>query len=497
MFALALFSRKGNVMKKRITVYIFLLTLLVGVFGSVSVYASEINFEQCKFYSIATQSVLSYEVDEDVCSGQVIGNLNITDISTENFGVVGIRDGKYNSLNYLIFSSESFDVSLTRTHFYYDFNYDKFSSWSGSLGMEQWVEGSDDWYCTKTYELSSTKVDNIYYVSLGSHQAFSSSELETVSCVGSGYVFDITAEEYDSITNKYKLAYYLSNNILGNYGDDLTQAPNVSVDEYVEPKEPVYNAELGHLQNIRRQARFLGSSSGTNQDYQFEFSYGLTTSTGFDLRTEGADVEYLVKIKGGYETLFGNYYSLPTVKTDSFYAGNGVDSFVIYSETFNNLVQSFRTDDVPITASLEYTEYVYARPILKDGADTYYGLWSRIYSEDGSYRVDYGTTPDGMVSTEGDTENEEFESVGSDDVDNSLGSGSDWEDAESNSRPDNNNSLTDDELIEQAGSLIEQIGEIPQFISELFSFLPSWCLTLFGVGFGLIVFLIIYKLVRG
>lgn len=483
-------------MKKRLTVFIFLLTMMVGMLGSVSVYAGEVDYSQAKFNSVAMQTIVNYKnSDSETVSGTVIANFFIDEINTDDYSVYGVLNEKYDDIYYYVCSDSSFTVTYTKNYFYSGFD-----DYNLGYGLIESESGSGVYYKTQTLTTKSSSMNGVYYVCLGWSQAFANTAFEVVSSSGSGYVFSMTADEYNatpsSYTQEQATAYYLINNVLSVYGDDVSKAPNVSIDEYVEEKDPVYNADLGYLQNIGRQVIYKGAS-GTNQDYKFKYTYGLTTSTGFDLRTEGADVEYLIKVKGGYKTLFGNYYSLPTVMSDSFYAGNGMSYFYIDSETFNDLVLSFRTDDVPFTASLSYIEYVYMRPILKDGADVFYGLWSKVYVEDGSYKVDYGTTSDGNVSAEGDGEDDDFNSVGSGGVSESLGSGSDWDEAESNSKPSGSTSTTDDELLEQAESLVSQIGEIPQLIATLFSFLPSWCLTLFGVGFGILVLLIIYKLIRG
>lgn len=486
-------------MKKKITVFIFLLTMLVGMLGSVSIYASEVNYSQAKFNSVVSQTIINYKnSDSETLSGTVIANFSIDEINVGDYGVYGVLGEKHNDIYYYVCSDSSFTVTYTENYFYSGFDeYDSFVGYN--YGLIESESGSGVYYKNNTITTESSSWNGVYYVCLGWSQVFSSSAFDVVSCSGSGYVFSMTEEEYNATSGRgqdIRTAYYLIDNVLAVYGDDVTKAPNISIDEYIEENEPVYNADLGCLQNIGREVIYK-RASGTNQDYKFKFTYGLTTSTGFDLRTEGADVEYVIKIKGGYDTLFGNYYSLPTVVSDSYYSGNGMSYFYIDSETFNNLVLSFRTDDVPITATLNFTEYVYMRPILKDGTCTYYGLWSKVYGDEGDYKVDYGTTPDGNVSDEEDGEDDSFTSFGSDDVTDSIGGGDDWDEAESNSKTNDDTSVDTDDLMENAESIVKQIGQIPQLIADLFSFLPSWCLTLFGVGFGVLVLLIIYKLIRG
>ena len=44
---------------------------------------------------------------------------------------------------------------------------------------------------------------------------------------------------------------------------------------------------------------------------------------------------------------------------------------------------------------------------------------------------------------------------------------------------------------------VSGIGDVPKIIADIFSFLPSWCLDLIGIGFALLMILIVVKFIRG
>lgn len=268
------------------------------------------------------------------------------------------------------------------------------------------------------------------------------------------------------------------------------------------------SSDLGYLQNIQCTTLVKNAYTDTSNEYagekKYKFSYSLTTSTGFDLRSSGADVEYCIKIKGGYTTLLNDYKSLPTVVSDCLSAGNGNFNFYIESGVLNELYSSFRSDASMMAKTIDSQIYIYMRPIQSENGVKKYGGWSRIKFDKGNIQVsqltvDNGTTSTGAISSEADGEEDDFVIENSTTGNSSYGSGSDFEEAESNASSSNTNSSNweEDETLEYVKSYVQMIGEWPVIIGSIFSFLPDWVLGTVSVSFALILFLIIYKLVRG
>ena len=264
-----------------------------------------------------------------------------------------------------------------------------------------------------------------------------------------------------------------------------------------------YDNELGYLQNIKYTALKTGNSSNTgDSDYRFKVSYSLKTSTGVSLKDEGVGVQWLVKLKGGYETLMGEYNSLPTVNSSYYHIMDKSNHFYIDSGLYNDLVNEFRTSDVPFTASLKYTTYIYCRPYRFSSSGNTYGLWSRIDNKGGVTTINNGTTSTGDVSKESDGEDDDFISESTSTNKPEFGSGTDWDDAESNAGPTdsigtvigNNFNFGDvlsifNSFKSGLGEFIKAMGDFPQLIAKTFPFLPTFITSAIGLGFLMAVVL--------
>lgn len=286
----------------------------------------------------------------------------------------------------------------------------------------------------------------------------------------------------------------------------------VNVPEFSD-SQALYSTDLGHLQNIICSTLVTDSNAvgdktnNTANRYSgnktWKYTYSYATSTGFDLRQDGADVQYCVKIKGGYTTMTGSYNSLPTVVSDYCYVGNECNYFYIGANglSLNDLYAEFRTDASMWAKTIDDTVYVYMRPVYCNGSKWTYGEWAKFYFKDGSFVndgvVEIGTTSTGGISSEDDGVEDDFQTSGTDIPQVSIGEGTDLDDAESNVKPSGSSASIGDDVFQNIQSLVSQIGQIPAIIAKIFSFLPSWCLALVAVGFSMVVFLIIYKLIRG
>lgn len=85
-------------------------------------------------------------------------------------------------------------------------------------------------------------------------------------------------------------------------------------------------------------------------------------------------------------------------------------------------------------------------------------------------------------------------------VNSGVGSGSDYSDANNNASDNIVNgsmNIEAEDLLASIEGLTGLLGDFPKVIGALFSFLPDWCLVFFGSSFAVLVFLIIFKFLRG
>ena len=136
---------------------------------------------------------------------------------------------------------------------------------------------------------------------------------------------------------------------------------------------------------------------------------------------------------------------------------------------------------------------------LSDSNDTFYGdickvsfnskFTSHGYDETPTATIDYGSFNSNGSSDFDFVASESNESLT---LTGSASSGVSWEEGYIN-----NSGSIGGSPIQTAEDLMGQIKGIPEIISSLFSFMPSWVLAMYSVGFGLLLVLIGYKLIRG
>lgn len=351
-----------------------------------------------------------------------------------------------------------------------------------------------DWLTNDSYVTDSSTVNAVSYsVKNGDNNA-----LLYIYNVFSGVDCSITGEFagtldhtiYQSDASAYYQALY--DILCGGSPDGYT--PN---DEVFNFATSTYDENIGSLKNIKLYAiKYTehGSASTGLIDFTSKYTYSLTTTTGFDLSREGANVQYVIKKKGGYKTLLGDYFSLPTVMSDYYLAGNGKNYFYVDSDISIALNKVFRTDDVPLSASLDYTDYVYLRPVYFDGTKFYYGNWSKTYSnQNGGLVIENGVTDGegGVISSEDDGEDDDFTPNGEkDETPIGTGDGTSLEDAEQNlieSFDDFEGLL--DSFFNGINSLLNGIGKVPELIGQVFTAFPDSIIAAIGIGLVLAIVL--------
>ena len=275
-----------------------------------------------------------------------------------------------------------------------------------------------------------------------------------------------------------------------------------------------YDDSLGYLKNVKCTALVVNDKvqdgNSPNEyagDKKYKLSYSYTTTSGYDLRADGADVEFLVKIKGGYTTLTGKYHSLPTALSDSYKAGNGKNYFYIGGDSnvsLNELFGQFRNEASLFAKTIDSTIYVYMRPV----SNGKYGGWTRCKFDNGvisgtkNMEVDTGTTKDGTITKENDGEDDGLIIDSSSSSSVASGSGKDFNDAESNAtvKPSDGSQITGDintldilEIFKSFRSWLSEFvgsfGEFPSLIAKTFPFLPAVITSGISIGFAVSIVL--------
>lgn len=278
-----------------------------------------------------------------------------------------------------------------------------------------------------------------------------------------------------------------------------------ATDNYGWPSEikfipdPVYNPELGYLQNLIEKTVYLRDSEG-NIDYstsQRIVGFDSLSTSGLDLSTG----EYSIRV---YEQ--GCYYGhdVTTVYKNDYpliYIGE-------YAIENNSITYDpWEARDKTTTETEGW---------LSDW-DLYWGQYERrdnMYyqivktNEDGS--IEYGgyvkvarltDNDDGISSTVTPELEPDTGGYSDDTVDSGVGSGTNYDDAEMNADDDLENNINSSDvsgdIAKDIQSLIAYIGAVPQLLGALLSFLPKEYQTLIYVAFALMLGVIVIKAVRG
>lgn len=138
----------------------------------------------------------------------------------------------------------------------------------------------------------------------------------------------------------------------------------------------------------------------------------------------------------------------------------------------------------------------YVRPVKGDN----YGEWLRIETDrnisggsDGTYQT--GSSSDDPTSTDFTNPSDTVSGKGSTGTGDSVDSAVD--NASTTYNPFKGDTIWSDDWKTNFENLVSPLVAIPNVIRSLFSWLPSWVLTMFAVAFGAIPIIIIYKLLRG
>lgn len=279
---------------------------------------------------------------------------------------------------------------------------------------------------------------------------------------------------------------------------------------------PVYDKNIGRLEissgNVAHKDGFWDVIAGT-EDFIDNIRWKKKTSTGFNL----ADNDYpfcriQVKVKCEMGTAEGtasdNVHTSDvkplkySMKETYFYKpmpkGSSQSLNVSYNEIlphFPKLYNEYSQNSFSQSYFGTMKMYYYMRVVVSDSLTVMpdskswkcgdWRLYSSVLSDEkgstqsGDFDEDDNWVPDG---DEEDVDREVVITDGDEDVDEAV---------------DEQYEKDTDYGTDDVKELVKQVGQFPKLIKKLFSFLPSWCLTLFAFGFACMIVLLVIKTIRG
>lgn len=151
-----------------------------------------------------------------------------------------------------------------------------------------------------------------------------------------------------------------------------------------------------------------------------------------------------------------------------------------------------------ITKHLKSQPVYWYRIVTKDSR---YSGWIKLSIKGGE--VDDITYPQDTYDNEDKKVDEVHGGYHKDNSKKAIGSGDSKDEAiedsvaDSQRKDDNNNISGGNSTFDRLEEFVKGIGDVPKIIADIFSFLPPWCLEVIGIGFALLMILIIVKFIRG
>lgn len=292
----------------------------------------------------------------------------------------------------------------------------------------------------------------------------------------------------DSLSGHDKLVFSYLN---GTCPDENIYPMDSSFDEV----SAEYDPNIGYLENVQSKNLFLNDSPSIESGdvpYMEKISYNYKTSTGFDIRQKGVQIQYGFYVHGYGRFLggIGSKIDVPDYKSPFYYSSTDVNYITINNTMFTSLVDSWKagTDKLHAFSGVYYGIDKWLRVVYFDGSKSYYGGWTQISVDeddnDSISIVNQGVTNDGQIGSNLDRIDD------SSTLDRYSGYGDTFEEAEINSNYVNDSNASGD-VQANFNSLVSMVGNIPIIFSRLFSFLPPWCLAFVGICFTILVVLMV------
>lgn len=376
-------------------------------------------------------------------------------------------------LEVIFFSTSPFTITETNENGY-------------SSTVHNWVEEQNLYISERTFIKS-----NLVYPSLESLKG------KTVSIINDG-----SSKNYEDYCR-----YALGQSVKPDHGIDDPSGPSTHV------------SDLGSLQlldsNPWSWANVKTGNQVTKQTFVARFKPETTTGKvfhkdfdGYQVMVEAKDVKYVNNFTNGVsdfpdDITLQNGKSYKKILDDI----QGVQSPLIsveypdkfYKDVFSSYGVKWTNEannNLGIAHRISFKCVFYARPVKGDQ----YGDWLRIETDrnisggsDGTYQT--GSSSDDPTSTDFSNPSDISSGKGSTGTGDSVDSALD--NASSTYNPFKGDTIWSDDWKVNFENLVSPLTAIPNVIRMLFSWLPSWLLTMFAVAFGAIPIIIIYKLLRG
>ena len=346
---------------------------------------------------------------------------------------------------------------------------------------------------------------------------YTASGLKTASC---DIYFTYNSYMYDpDILNDVasKFTKYINEGV-------ISDGMQLDVGGSYKAKDKAYS-EIGALDNVQMETYITNKKELIDADENADLSkinqdkvivYSSSSTTGIDLSKGG----YKVQLYGSYawQDKSGNIKSedkghktfIKDWKAENNIKGLNRSNYTwIDWKSANDKVEADKSDNshkpnvfekMTTYANYQYEPIWYLRIVSKDNK---YGAWVKLYnssSKKGKY----------TSKTVDDNDNSVSDSDGGyskpKDTSEITGTGDTPQDAKDNvqksEEKQDNKDISDstsgnNSTFDKLEEFTKGIGDVPKMIADIFSFLPPWCLEVVGIGFALLMVLIVVKFIRG
>lgn len=273
---------------------------------------------------------------------------------------------------------------------------------------------------------------------------------------------------------------------------------------------PIYDEKIGMpvLSAYASKPNVEGNVTGNNLEYYDCIEWKKKTSTGYDLLNSGHAVcrmQFKIEPKATFVELGKSTVLKPEVQTIDnkislgFCNASQLEKKFQYHDLISKFYGKFMAEHHPTTNAQSYelqTEFnYYCRVIVSDSLEVIpnqsfgwkCGKWKRVVVS-GNYEDKDYTADSGEIDEDGNwVSDEDYEDIDDGDAVSNDPANADKDDIEKDT----------DYGTDDVKGLLKQVGQFPKLIKKIFSFLPSWCLTLFAFGFACMIVLLVIKTIRG
>lgn len=253
--------------------------------------------------------------------------------------------------------------------------------------------------------------------------------------------------------------------------------------------------DLGYIVDVHA-SNVIETETNGGKDWINRIKYSRKTSTDFDLKSDGADVQYFFVFNGSAKTKLGlgSKIDMSEYISDARYAGNEHMYFSYSSDDWRAVYQNWMSaNNLSSTDRVVDTDVeIWMRPVYKENifSSTKVGGWTVLTEDGGTYLIDSDETcnydddnSDLKPGRDSNTSNGD-----SNKTDNSQKIGVDLDDSDAvEDGLDNGNHVnTTDQIKDQFNdfdlgnlpTILEQLGEAAAafagLIGVVFSWMPSW-----------------------